>query len=295
MLATIGPDPTPFLLTYPGIIRNIPELEAAAAARGVLSVEHDRDGVVRRVPLVVMAEDIVRPALALELCGWRPVAVRSSSAPTISASRARRCRAFQFRPTRTVGCGSASIGTIPTRFMSAKAVMGESAAGGGQARRQAGRGRHLVRRVVRPEIDAARGGGAGRRNSCDAARERVRPARQQGDAAAAAGLCPRARLARNHLASLFIIAFVPVLGAAVSLISGGILAAAFTAGSFWLYRQYGFVLDFLYPLMASFSVFLLLVFVEIYLEESRAGRSARPLASICRRNSSRSWRAIPTS
>ena len=31
MLATIGPDPTPFLLTFPGIIRNIPELEAAAA------------------------------------------------------------------------------------------------------------------------------------------------------------------------------------------------------------------------------------------------------------------------
>ena len=65
------------------------------------------------------------------------------------------------------------------------------------------------------------------------------------------------------------IAFVPLLGAAVSLISGGVLAAAFTAGAFWLYREYGFVFDFLYPLMASFAVFLLLVFVNYLREEQQ--------------------------
>ena len=115
MLATIGPDPTPFLLTFPGIVRNIPELEAAAAGRGVLTVGHDRDGVVRRVPLVVLAEDISAAGAGASSCsGWRLAAARSSSAPTISGSRARPCRAFPFRPTRTARCGSASIGTMPT-------------------------------------------------------------------------------------------------------------------------------------------------------------------------------------
>jgi adenylate cyclase len=81
-------------------------------------------------------------------------------------------------------------------------------------------------------------------------------------------------LAATLVASLMMIAFVPLLGAAVSLISGGVLAAAFTAGAFWLYREYGFVFDFLYPLMASFAVFLLLVFVN-YLREEQQRRQIR--------------------
>ena len=274
MLATIGPDPTPFLLTYPGIIRNIPELEAAAAGRGVLSVEHDRDGVVRRVPLVVMAEDIVRPALALELLrvatGGGAIIIRSNDIGIESA-------AVQGIPIPTDENGRVWIRFDrhnPDRFMSAKAVMenpqqaaaklagklvvvGTSSAGLFDLKSTP-----LEAVVPGVEIHAML-----LENVFDQLANKEMQLQRPGYAL---GL----ELAATILASLFIIAFVPVLGAAVSLISGGILAAAFTTGSFWLYRQYGFVLDFLYPLMASFSVFLLLVFVN-YLREENQRRQIR--------------------
>ena len=54
-VATIGPDPSRFVLTYEGLLRNLPVLEKAAAGRGALTLRPERDGIVRRVPMVVKA------------------------------------------------------------------------------------------------------------------------------------------------------------------------------------------------------------------------------------------------
>ena len=48
-VATMGPDPMPFLISYPYLLRNLPELEQAAAGRGLFSIRPERDGIVRRV------------------------------------------------------------------------------------------------------------------------------------------------------------------------------------------------------------------------------------------------------
>src|SRR5262249_45478440 len=66
-VATVGSDPTPFLIGFPHILRNLPELEQAAAGRGLFSIRSERDGIVRRVPLVLKAEGRIVPALTLEL------------------------------------------------------------------------------------------------------------------------------------------------------------------------------------------------------------------------------------
>ncbi|MEM8631369.1 MAG: adenylate/guanylate cyclase domain-containing protein [Pseudomonadota bacterium] len=80
----IGPDPRPFLLTFPDLVENLPELEAAAAGRGVFSVRPDPDGVYRRVPMVVVVEDRIRLGLAPELLrvatGGAPFAIRTNDA-----------------------------------------------------------------------------------------------------------------------------------------------------------------------------------------------------------------------
>jgi adenylate cyclase len=65
--ATVGPDPRPFLLGFPHLLRNLPELEQSAAGRGLFSIHPERDGIVRRVPIVMKAGDKVVPALTLEL------------------------------------------------------------------------------------------------------------------------------------------------------------------------------------------------------------------------------------
>ena len=65
--AALGPDPKPFLIGFPHLLRNLPVLEQSAAGRGLFSILPERDGIVRRVPIVMRAEDRLVPALTLDL------------------------------------------------------------------------------------------------------------------------------------------------------------------------------------------------------------------------------------
>ena len=65
--ATMGRDPRRYLVGFPHILRNLPELEQAAAGRGLFSILPEQDGIVRRVPIVMKADDKIVPALTLEL------------------------------------------------------------------------------------------------------------------------------------------------------------------------------------------------------------------------------------
>ncbi len=65
--ATVGPDPRPYLIGFPHLLRNLPELEQSAAGRGLFSIRPERDGIVRRVPIVMEAGNKIVPALTLDL------------------------------------------------------------------------------------------------------------------------------------------------------------------------------------------------------------------------------------
>jgi serine phosphatase RsbU (regulator of sigma subunit) len=64
-----GADPRPFLLRYGAAIRSQPEIARAALGDGSAAVGPDADGVVRRVPLVVVAEGQLVPAFATTIIG----------------------------------------------------------------------------------------------------------------------------------------------------------------------------------------------------------------------------------
>src|SRR5882672_6402528 len=51
-LAMLGEEPQQFMLDWPGLLRNVPVLEAAAAGRGLFTIRPERDGIVRRVPMM---------------------------------------------------------------------------------------------------------------------------------------------------------------------------------------------------------------------------------------------------
>ena len=52
---------------YPGLLRNLPALEAASSGIGVVSLEYGGDGVVRRIPIVMLVGDAVLPSFAVEV------------------------------------------------------------------------------------------------------------------------------------------------------------------------------------------------------------------------------------
>ncbi|GLR87175.1 CHASE2 domain-containing protein [Bradyrhizobium iriomotense] len=97
-LATLGEEPHRFLFEFPGLLRNIPVLEAASAGRGLLTIKPERDGIVRRAPMITQAQDVILPSLSLEMLrvvsgsdtmlvktdreGIRSVGVKGFSIPT---------------------------------------------------------------------------------------------------------------------------------------------------------------------------------------------------------------------
>ena len=82
--AFLGKDPTPYLLKFPDLLQNLPELEKVGAGRGVFTVRPDPDGIHRRLPLVMMVQDKIRLGLSTELLriatGGGAFAVRTDDA-----------------------------------------------------------------------------------------------------------------------------------------------------------------------------------------------------------------------
>lgn len=62
-----GRDPRPFLTAYPYFLRSIPELSAAARGQGTVLDSPDPDGITRRLPLFVIGQEQLVPALSLEM------------------------------------------------------------------------------------------------------------------------------------------------------------------------------------------------------------------------------------
>ena len=83
-VALVGGDPRPHLgRRYPSLVRNLPELEKAAAGRGIILPGIERDAVVRRVPVAFTVGGEIHPALAIEMLrvatGKSAYAIRSNA------------------------------------------------------------------------------------------------------------------------------------------------------------------------------------------------------------------------
>jgi adenylate cyclase len=64
--AVLAPEWLDQIVTYPGLIANIPQLEKNAAGVGIVNTLPEVDGVNRRVPLIVTVDGKLYPGLALE-------------------------------------------------------------------------------------------------------------------------------------------------------------------------------------------------------------------------------------
>ena len=63
----LGEEPQPFMYQFPGLLRNVEVLEQAAAGRGLFTIRPERDGIVRRVPMIMVAQGVTMPSLSFEM------------------------------------------------------------------------------------------------------------------------------------------------------------------------------------------------------------------------------------
>jgi adenylate cyclase len=62
----VGMDPAGIVVEYPGLISNVEPQESLAAGVGIVNTFPEIDGVVRRMPMVILSQEQLHPALALE-------------------------------------------------------------------------------------------------------------------------------------------------------------------------------------------------------------------------------------
>jgi adenylate cyclase len=65
-VSVVGADPAGMVVEYPGIISSVELINNNAAGAGVVNTFPEVDGVVRRMPLVILSNDKLHPGLALE-------------------------------------------------------------------------------------------------------------------------------------------------------------------------------------------------------------------------------------
>ena len=259
--AMLGPDPTPYLITFPGMIRDIPILEQAAAGRGLVSIHSESDGIVRRVPMAMQAQGAIVPALTLEMLrvvtharaiiiksdagGIRSVAIPGLELPTDRNGQLW----IHFGPhdaNRYVSVKDVLEDRVPADRISGKLVLiGTSAVG--------------LRDVITTPVDPAMSGVE--------VHAQVLENVLTNSILVYPNYAVTAELGVAVLVSLAIIALGPILGAAMMLTMGGVVAALLAAGSWYFFTQHRILLDATFPLLSAFVVYLTLIFINYFREQ----------------------------
>jgi len=261
--ATLGQAPDPFLVGYPGLLPNIPELEKAAQGRGMFTVLPDPDGVVRRVPVVMKAGGEILPSLNADMlrvatgqttyviktgeAGVEAVILAGVSIPT--DGNAQLWIYFSpHDPERFVSATDVLAGkAAPQTFAGKLVLIGTSATG--------------LFDVKSTPVEPVMPGVELHAQALENILSKTSLKRP--------GYAIGAELCLAVLVSLAFIILVPILGA----ITVAMLGAAITAGvsglAWYMFTQQGVLLDVVYPLVAGLAVFATMVFVNYIREEAQ--------------------------
>jgi len=258
-----GPDPSPYLVTFPGLLRNVAAIEQAAAGRGLFSINPEADGIIRRVPVVMEAQDTLVPSLTMDMlrvasrssailvrvnnAGVQAVAVPGLEVPTDQNGQfwvhfnkhdqaryvsARDVLQDRIEPDRLRG-KLVLIGTSATGLLDVKTTPLDPAIPGVEVHAQ------ILESVLTKTL-------------------LVNPNYAIG-----------AELVVAVLFGLAIIIAAPMLSATIVLLLGALLIAGLIGLSLYLFVMHNLLIDFTYPLISSWLIYLVLTFVNYFREQKQ--------------------------
>jgi adenylate cyclase len=259
---TIGGDPSAYLLRFPQLLTNIPELEKSAAGRGMFTIEPDPDNIVRRVAMVMIAGDAIVPALALDML-------------RVAAKE----KAFLIRSgpggVENIGIGGIQIPTDafaqiwvyftphdPARFISAKDVIEGKATG------QLGDKLVLVGTSASGLLDLRATPLQPSLPGVEVHAQLLENVLTQSSLSRPA-YAPGVEFLIAALIGLAIIILIPIQGAKSVSLTGACIAALLIGGAWYLFSTRGYLFDVAYPLLSSVSVLTVMVFTNYFREEAQ--------------------------
>jgi adenylate cyclase len=262
-LAMLGEEPRPFLLDFPGLLRNIRSLEEAAAGRGLFSIKPERDGIVRRVPMLMQAQGTILPSLSFEILrvvtstrtilvkseksGLKSVAVSGLELPTDLNGRL--WLHFAHRdPSIYVSALDVLDESVSPGMIAGKLVLiGTSAAG--------------LNDIKATPVDPAVPGVEVHAQVLESAL--TRSLLSQPNYGIVVELCAAIVL------GILVIAFAPLFGP-ITLVAVGALFASLLIGTSWyFYAKHRMLIDFTYPLLSTTAIYLTLIFTSFVREQAQ--------------------------
>jgi adenylate cyclase len=262
-LAMLGEDPQRFMYKFGGLLRNTPVLEKAGGGRGMLTINPERDGIVRRVPMIMQAQGATMPSLSFEMLrvvtGTDTIFIKTDKAGIVSLG----VKGFQIPtdlngqlwvhfarrdPSIYVSATDVLEGRVPPEKIKGKLVLvGTSAAG--------------LNDLKTTPVDPAMPGVEIHAQVLESALTRAVLSQPY--------YGPALEFFAAMLLGVLVIAFAPMFGP-VTLVGVGALFATLLIGTSWyFYTQHRLLIDFTYPLLSTTSIYLTLIFASFVREQQQ--------------------------
>src|SRR3954469_2150794 len=262
-LAMLGEEPQPFMYQFPGLLRNVPVLEAAAAGRGLFTIRPERDGIVRRVPMIMVAQDITMPSLTFEMlrvasgsvtilikadkAGIQSVGVKGFQVPTDGNGQLWAHYAHR-DPSIYVSAVDVLDNRVPPEKINGKLVLiGTSSVGLND----------IKTTPVSPAVPGVE----------------IHAQVLESALTGAVLSQPNYGIALEFFGALvlglLVIAFAPNFGPITLVAVGGLFASALAGTSWFFYAKDKLLIDFTYPLMSTTAIYLTLIFASFVREQSQ--------------------------
>jgi adenylate cyclase len=262
-LAMLGEDPQRFMLKFPGLLRSTPVLEAAASGRGLLTIRIERDGIVRRAPVIMQAQGVTMPSLSFEMlrvatgsdtifikstdAGIASVAVKGFAIPTDRNGQLW-VHFAAYDPSIYVSALDVLEGKVDADTIAGRLVLiGTSAAG-------------LLDVKTTPVSPVMPG---------------VEIHAQILEAALTGGLLsqplwgPLAEFLSAVILGLAVIWFAPMFGPKSLVALGAFFATLLVGTSWYYYSQHRLLIDATYPLLSTTAIYLTLIFSSFAREQAQ--------------------------
>jgi adenylate cyclase len=262
-LAMLGEEPQPFMFDFPGLLRNVHVLEAAAAGRGLFTIKPERDGIVRRVPMIMQAQGVTMPSLSFEVlrvatgsgtilikadkAGIKSLGLRGIQIPTDSHGQLWVHFAHN-DPSIYVSAVDVLQGRAPPDRIAGKLVLVGTSAVGLQDTKTTPISPVMPGVEIHAQVleSALTGAGVSQPNY---------------------GIS--IEFATALLFGFLVIAFAPLFGPITLVGLGAVFATGLAGTSWYFYTQHRLLIDFTYPLMSTTAIYLTLIFSSFVREQAQ--------------------------
>jgi adenylate cyclase len=261
-VATVGEEkPERFLFEFPGLLRNVPVIEKVAAGRGLFSIRTERDGLIRRVPMIMRAQGNIMPSLSLEILrvvtgtptllvradktGIKAVRLKGAEIPT---DRNGQLWVHYARQDSSIYVSAADVldNTVPPSKIAGKLVLvGTSAVGLNDLKTTP-----VSSTMPGVEIHA-----------------QVLESVLSGAVISQPNYALGVEVLAALVIGLLVIIFTPNLGPVRLVLAGAAFAAILVGVSWFFYAQRRYLIDFTYPLLSTTAIYLTLIFASFVREQ----------------------------